>query len=207
MEIFDWMNDHGIRGSVDKFSSVNGGGTPKEARGGVLGWVLVFSHGISQVAPAHLGQAENRKSLEVGHLPNQVFGTRNVILAALCSWLIYELPADLSPHESLGKDALELGYPTQESGSVMEQVPGDGCGYLHPEKLPKPFWMGAGSAWSHCEVGHALRSGVEQKSHPTWIFCGFRCWRGVPREKAEGERHDLLISVSYRGCRAEFQRV
>lgn len=36
-KLFGWVNDHGIRESVDKFSSVDCGGAPKGVWGGVLG--------------------------------------------------------------------------------------------------------------------------------------------------------------------------
>lgn len=96
---------------------------------------MVCLDGVSQVAPASLGEAEkNRKSLEAGKLPNQVLWTTNVILAALCGCLISELPVDLSPHEHLVRDVVELGGDVPHRR--VEQVPGDGCGSLGAFQTP-----------------------------------------------------------------------
>lgn len=70
---FDWVNDHEIRERVDKFSSADCGGMPKEVWEEYWADFFVCLHGISQVAPACIGETKNRKSLEAGHLPNQVF--------------------------------------------------------------------------------------------------------------------------------------
>lgn len=61
----------------------------------------------------------------------------------------------------------------QESGSVLEQVLREGCDISILRDFQNSFGWGPGATWSHSEVGHALKSSMDQKSHLIWILLWF----------------------------------